>query len=42
MPWKAAPAVPMSLNNALAREVLKTPMRELDEALDMIFGASDS
>ncbi len=32
----------VSLNNALAREVLKTPMRELDEALDMIFGASDS
>lgn len=32
----------VSLSNALAREVLKTPMRELDEALDMIFGASKS
>jgi len=27
----------VSLNNALARDVLKTPMRELDESLDMIF-----
>lgn len=28
----------VSLDNTLARNVLKTPMRELDEALDMIFG----
>lgn len=28
----------VSLDNALAREVLETPMRTLDKALDMIFG----
>lgn len=28
----------VSLDNALAKETLKTPMRDLDEALDMIFG----
>lgn len=28
----------VSLSNVLARIVLKTPMRELDESLDMIFG----
>jgi dTDP-4-dehydrorhamnose reductase len=27
----------VSLDNALARDVLKTPMRELDDALDMIY-----
>ena len=27
----------VSLDNALAKETLKTPMRDLDEALDMIF-----
>lgn len=32
----------VSLSNALAREVLKTPMRELDEALDAIFGPLES
>lgn len=28
----------VSLDNALAKETLRTPMRDLDEALDMIFG----
>lgn len=28
----------VSLDNALAKDTLKTPMRDLDEALDMIFG----
>jgi dTDP-4-dehydrorhamnose reductase len=29
----------VSLDNALAKETLKTPMRDLEEALDMIFEA---
>ncbi len=38
MPGRAPRPNDVSLDNALAKETLKTPMRDLDEALDMIFG----
>ncbi|MBL7647937.1 MAG: SDR family oxidoreductase [Candidatus Hydrogenedentes bacterium] len=38
MPGRAPRPNNVSLANALAKETLKTPMRDLDEALDMIFG----
>ena len=38
IPGRARRPNDVSLNNSLAREVLKAPMRELDEALDEILG----